>query len=154
MIGTDCKDSGLHKWSQTCPPFSSGLFQKEDNELQNIPSKTDLSLKSEFVNHMKTEHGKEKPFNCEICDFSSLHPSDLRRHQINVHKTEGKKQIQKYDCKLCDYTTKYRANLRRHELSNHKTKEKYQNLEYNCEKCSYKTNVAQKFHNHTKVHFT
>ena len=125
-----------------------------DDKLQNIPSKTDFPLKTEFANHMKTVHGKEKPFNCEICNFTSLYEPNLRRHQINVHMTEGVYQIQKYDCKSCDYTTKYRANLRRHELGNHKTKEKYQNHEYNCEKCSYKTNVAQKFHNHTKVNFS
>ena len=60
---------------------------------------------------MKTVHGKEKPFNCEICDFASLYQPNLRRHQINVHKTEGEEQIQKYNqfCIVKDTACKNRC---------------------------------------------
>ena len=57
--------------------------------------------------HIQIVHEKNKPFNCEICEFRFSKESKLKSHVDTVHK--GKKP---FHCHQCDYscTTKSRFN--------------------------------------------
>ena len=36
--------------------------------------------------HMSSVHEKEKPFNCNLCDYSSVTKSNFNRHISDVHE--------------------------------------------------------------------
>ena len=58
-----------------------------------------------------------KPFKCNICDYSCSTKSDLNRHVASVH--EGKKP---FKCDICDYSSSRKGDLIKHVASTHEGK--------------------------------
>lgn len=54
------------------------------------------------------KHTGEKPFKCELCDYSSADKCNLNRH---MKKHNGEKS---YRCEVCDYSSAYRSNIKQH----------------------------------------
>jgi hypothetical protein len=67
--------------------------------------------------HMLSVHEEEKPFNCNLCDYSSVTKSNLNRHVSDVHEDN-----RPFECEKCE--AKYKSKpalgtthiLRRHFL--------------------------------------
>ena len=68
---------------------------------------------------------------CEKCDYSSVYPSNLKRHKNNVHDSENAKV---FTCKKCDYSSKSTSGLKRHKSNVHDSESA--NV-FSCEKCVY-----------------
>ena len=64
--------------------------------------------------HKKSVHEGNKPFKCEVCDFSSSRKIDMKRHVNAVH--EGKKP---FKCEICDYRCSRKNRLKQHIACKH-----------------------------------
>ena len=59
--------------------------------------------------HVASLHEGKKPFNCELCDYSSSVKSSMNKHIASVH--EGKKP---FKCEYCDYSSSMRSTMNQH----------------------------------------
>ena len=68
---------------------------------------------SSYLNkHIKT-HTKERPHKCIVCEFCCTSASDLKRHN-RTHTGE-----KPYTCEICNKSFSLSSHLRRHEKSPH-----------------------------------
>jgi hypothetical protein len=59
----------------------------------------------------------KKPFKFEVCDYSCVENSNLKRSMTSVH--EGKKQ---FKCEVCDYSCAENSNMKRYMTLVHEEK--------------------------------
>lgn len=85
-------------------------------------------------------NGDKKPLLCSMCDFSTIRPYDLKRHQ-RKHSS-----IKPFGCTICAYRTAYSSDLKRHERKH--TGEKT----YECSICNYRTAQISDLKRHEKKH--
>ena len=70
------------------------------------------------------EEQKPRTFPCEMCDFSTVHKTSLKRHLLMVHKIETPKQPEnsaekKFGCEHCQFRTDHETSLKRHVKTIH-----------------------------------
>lgn len=88
----------------------------------------------------KTGHSQEpkqmvqkelREFQCDGCEFKSLHSSAVKRHKEMVHMRD--KQT-RHTCSCCDYSTLYKSALKRHIANRHN---KDSLVQFQCSFCDY-----------------
>lgn len=67
----------------------------------------------ELVQHNKSAHELEKPYECVICDKSFRFRTDLRRHEL-IHLNQ-----RSFQCELCDRSYNTRSLLNNHKTCMH-----------------------------------
>jgi hypothetical protein len=64
------------------------------------------TYKSEFNKHLKSAKHKRggAPVNhdCNLCNYSSSSPWNLKMHIVNIHMTKEEKKELQYYCEICD----------------------------------------------------
>ena len=56
--------------------------------------------------HVVSVHEGNKPFKCDVCEYTSPQTVDFKKHVASVH--EGKKP---FKCKICDKSISGKSNL-------------------------------------------
>ena len=85
--------------------------------------------------HVTSVHKGEKPFKCDICDYSCPRKGNLNRHVQSFH--DGKKP---FKCDICNYSCSLKNHLNKHVGSVHEGKKPYQCEFCNC-RCSQRGTV-------------
>ena len=67
--------------------------------------------------HSLSVHEWNKPFKCDICDYSFSLKCNMNRHIVSVHN--GKKL---YKCNICDATFSENRNMKKHVSQIHEGK--------------------------------
>ena len=62
--------------------------------------------------HLKRTHLKEKPFQCDKCNYRTVTPAELKHHNQRVH--DNVFGIPKFSCKTCGYRSTCKAGLESH----------------------------------------
>ncbi|CAD6218822.1 GSCOCG00011479001-RA-CDS [Cotesia congregata] len=97
--------------------------------------------KSTFRSHFICKHSNvKKPFQCQICHFSTYFQSALQQH-IKIHGAD-----RSYECQYCPYAAITKSYLAIH-LHNHFTQPKYP-----CSVCSFSALSADQLKNHFICH--
>ncbi|KAG8036276.1 hypothetical protein G9C98_004856 [Cotesia typhae] len=97
--------------------------------------------KNTFRAHFICKHSNvKKPFQCQICHFSTYFQSALQQH-IKIHSAD-----RSYECQYCPYAAISKAYLAIH-LRNHFTQPKYP-----CSVCSFSALSADQLKNHFICH--
>jgi len=104
----------------------------------NICSYSTL-IKSTLKRHMQ-KHTVEKPFKCQLCSYSTLIKSTLKRH-MQKHTVE-----KPFKCQLCTYSTSQKSDIKRH-MRRH-TGEK----PFKCSECSFSTSRQGTIKRHMSQH--
>lgn len=68
------------------------------------------SSKATLATHIRYKHIKERPFQCEHCDYSAVTKRDLDSHK-NTHNTENIFKCEEF---LCNFTCRSIKTLKRH----------------------------------------
>ncbi|BES99114.1 Hypothetical protein NTJ_11931 [Nesidiocoris tenuis] len=91
----------------------------------------------------KFVHSGKKPFQCNVCGFSTAHLNNFKRH-VGIYGQKGPK-IKIYECNRCDYSSNYLRELQYH-MQVHSEKKPFQ-----CRECiySFSTSAALKAHEMT-----
>ena len=74
-------------------------------------------VKTNLIQHKKSNHGVGKTFECDQCDYKALTKYGLQMHQNALHK---KSRI--YQCPYCDHKTHWRHCIHKHIRKVHKDK--------------------------------
>ena len=87
-------------------------------------------------------HTGEKPYKCDLCDYSARRRGRLREHSL-IHTGELP-----YKCNLCDYGTVRPENLKSHKLVNHtqRNSEKKKHTRKDIQRKKQKMTLAEKVH--------
>ena len=138
------------------PLTESARTRQQRNYEENMAFKffcTECSFKSKrqshFLNHVqchKTD-GSEKKYSCKECDFISISPIMLKRHELK-HKAVI------YRCKVCTvYTTDRPGLLQRHVRLKHSSAAN--SITFPCTECSFVSKtpqgLARHYHKHKKA---
>ena len=76
----------------------------------------------------------KKVFECKICNYSTIKPSDWIKHIDSMkHQRGGQKKSKK--CEICNEEFFSHWNLKHHMLVTHETKEERQKQKYYCNDC-------------------
>ena len=74
-----------------------------------------FGIKSNQANHLEHRssiHEQIKQFKCNICDFETVHKSNLKKHIEAIHE-----QIKQFKCIICDFETGHKQSLKKHICS-------------------------------------
>ena len=83
-------------------------------------------------------------FNCDLCDFQTIHKESLLNHKNRVHL---RVEVKKYPCPMCDTTIKEKGDLRKH------IEAKHTNKKLTCGICDYKSSSNENIGKHkARVH--
>ena len=83
-------------------------------------------------------HLKEGTFECDMCEYTTVHKHALDRHIKMVHKKPAH-----LACEACDYKTAHKSALKMHFATAHEQKETFK-----CGKCGYETLYKTALHRH------
>ncbi|KAJ0178035.1 hypothetical protein K1T71_005858 [Dendrolimus kikuchii] len=136
----------------SCPKFQYKCVENNDS-IKNLRKHTgekpyicDLceyscSQRGSLNSHIKHKHTTEKNFSCHICQYKCV-----RKGHLNVHlrKHTGEKP---YICDLCEYSCSVRGNLNNHIKHKH-TNEK----NFSCRICQYKCVQKSYLNAHLRKH--
>ena len=143
----DCKlmfkseeDLKLHICGQL-PPF--WLIGANDNNNQCPKCDKKFKTYGRLLHHHATVHSQVHNFACELCDYTAVHPANVRQHEREMHK------VGDFRCNKCNFQCESKFILKNHKLSNHAKEPKLkpvkqsdvQNCEidestiHECEKC-------------------
>ncbi|KAK9508011.1 hypothetical protein O3M35_007762 [Rhynocoris fuscipes] len=129
---------------------------------------------SNFQRHLCT-HNTERPYKCNLCQYSGKHHEDLKKHMI-CHKNAGtiliannetaiipivpnnneneliKKALmnnntKRFTCLLCDFETTRSSALNRHQFVVHND-----NRPYACDLCPYRSKLRDSLKKHMMSH--
>ena len=76
----------------------------------------------------------KKTFNCELCNYTTIKPSDWIKHiNSGKHQRNGNKKTKK--CDICDIEFVCHWNYKNHNLVVHETKEERAKQKYYCSDC-------------------
>ena len=101
-------------------------FQNE-RENVNVNPITDPEIPvSSYVGHM-ANHNDKKPFQCELCAYSTVRSDALLRH-MRIHTGE-----KPFKCDVCQYAAKHKSSLDYH-MKTHRGEKPYK-----CDVCAYST---------------
>ena len=94
----------------------------KNNVERNFPCENEKSFKSNssLCQHIKTVHGEEKPFICNVCNENFPRQDELKIHNENNH--HGRDHI----CKLCGKSFPGFRSLRHHIRAIHDGERKYE----------------------------
>lgn len=84
------------------------------------------SSPSALKHHITYRHRTERPFNCQICQYSFKSKSDLRRH-IDTHNQEDP-----YKCSVCNFQSRCAQSVATHHKEVHEDTKSV----YACNECS------------------
>lgn len=76
----------------------------------------------------------KKTFQCDLCDYSTVKPSDWIKH-VNSGKHKRKGEYKSKKCDQCNMEFFSHWNLKQHNLVTHSTKEEREKQKYYCKDC-------------------
>ena len=82
----------------------------------------------------------EKPYKCDICDYSATQSGDLKKHK---RIPSGEKP---YKCDVCGFSTTTSGNLKTHKLIHSGEKP------YKCDECAFSTSRSGNLKIHKRIH--
>lgn len=115
------------------------------------------SFKSKYkcsvVQHIKLKHMENELkntftelHNCDFCEFSTTHPSSLRRHMKRHQDIASVNEGSSYLCKFCSEEFSDRVSLLHHS-SSHRNEKRYE-----CKVCGYRTDLTMVLKKHVRNH--
>ena len=113
----------LHLSNEHIPKFKCNKCE------YRAESKDDLKI------HKQNVH-KPKTYNCESCDFESIHLNQVEKHRRTEHQT-----IHSFGCDLCTYKAMCDNDLDRHKQTMHEGN-------HPCDKCEVKCKSKADFDKH------
>ena len=154
----------IHFYCEPCDAqfTSHSDVLKHQNDVHNKQFQCQVCLKNFLCKyslrlHVNTSHvddsevnkKEKKKYYCDLCDFVTIHQSNLRDHNLAIHMKKND-----FKCDKCEYTTSVQANLRKHDKSKHQNSDNLSTFE--CELCDYtfKGSSKQNLINHMKIHET
>ena len=112
--------------------------------LDNCTNTTGYRSEKDLERHVMLHTG-EKPFSCNVCDYTTSNINTLRKHE-RTHMGEGP-DGKPYKCSMCDKRFRARGTLTQHELFHNNTKK------FSCPQCDkkfrHKTTLKYHIRSHT-----
>ncbi|XP_066263265.1 zinc finger protein 845-like [Branchiostoma lanceolatum] len=96
--------------------------------------------KSHLKRHVMAKHSNHRPHKCPSCVFSTVNEKSLKNHMV-VHSNE-----KPYSCAICDYSTKRKYNLKQHMVTHAGEKP------YKCDMCGYAATQMSHLRSHMATH--
>ena len=90
------------------PYITKELIPMEHNSNAKFAAKKTYNAQA-LKDHTKRAHTEEKPFTCDLCQYSTKIKGDLRIHKNRMDNN------QLFKCQICVYTCKAKQDLKRHE---------------------------------------
>lgn len=84
---------------------------------------------------------KQRKFQCEMCDFSTMYKKNMPRH-MKIHTND-----KEFKCELCNYHSRYKNDVERHKKITHSKRDSI-----SCEHCEYCAPHALALKRHLLIH--